>query len=800
MTVADVGEIEKMINQGLLQQAEIEINQKLMNDSNDAEQSIYLLSLQGDIWFYRQRFIKAQMQYTAALKLAEIEQDFVLQAEQMKNVAITHSEMANYGKALKWHNLAKQALLKSDVDDDQVKLIELSMLLSKGMIFSHVGATELATETLAQAQNLAYKTNNMKGLNNAYLRLAALHFEYNRFGLGLDALDSINLNSFKDMSDYAWFYGLKFNLLLAIQNWTGAESLVKEILNHQFQWTVVFLDQIIVLQAQLSLAQNKLNQAEIYINELGTSESHKDSWLVNYLRASKHGLENNNIEALKHYERAIKQYLGQLEQLNNQQAVLNVPTRLFADSIKMALLTAYQDNEKMFSWLQWAAQHRYLLNPLDAVFIENKDSPTVGQNEVVSDVINNQFLQPYNHFGLSELQTVLETKEGVLIYLQLDHDLMVFLIEKDKFQALKLSAESPDVQYKVASFINQINQQGRAWEESSLELERVLLQPLRDFGLDSLTHLHIIPDENLRFMPFELLLDEQGNMVIDRFQLVMNSFSGLSQLIKHRSSQQQQLSKETRLSFVGTNNNLSDVASYWRTAYRNLEFSTKDYKGIQKEHELIKSLNMQGQVFFKQNATESHVVDMINNETGILHISSHGFDNSVAPAFSALVLNPDGSSDGLLQAREVVQNQSQLSLLVLASCSSAKGGLSGRYGNQLGLADAFIQSGVRGVIGTLWDVKDQSTAEFMQWFYQSLSHVQVPAIALRETKLKARNAGWPAKDWSAFVMLGDNSTAVTMKPLNDHNFSGLTYLMTIIISTFLLLMLFYISYNSSRRH
>jgi hypothetical protein len=111
----------------------------------------------------------------------------------------------------------------------------------------------------------------------------------------------------------------------------------------------------------------------------------------------------------------------------------------------------------------------------------------------------------------------------------------------------------------------------------------------------------------------------------------------------------------------------------------------------------------------------------------------------------------------------------------------------------LGLADAFVQSGVQGVIGTLWDVKDQATAQFMQWFYQSLSDVHVPAIALRETKIKARNAGWAAKDWSAFVMLGDNSTVVTMKPLFDKNSASVTFWSVTVAFIFLLLILLFLS-------
>ena len=170
MSLATSDDIEELINQGHLQQAEHEITSRLMNDEIDPEQQVKLLSLNGDVWFYRKNFFAAQTQYKAALKRATAAQKPSLQAEQMKNIAITFSEMTNYGEALRWHELALQTLKKSSVDDEHVRQTELSVLLSQGMIFSYVGATELAMETLAEAQNLAFETNHLNALNNVYLR------------------------------------------------------------------------------------------------------------------------------------------------------------------------------------------------------------------------------------------------------------------------------------------------------------------------------------------------------------------------------------------------------------------------------------------------------------------------------------------------------------------------------------------------------------------------------------------------------------------------------------------------------
>jgi CHAT domain-containing protein len=763
-----VDDIEKMITQGQLDAAELAISKRLINETIDAVMKTKLLALQGDLWFYRKDYNQAQLNYQQALKQAEIIKHQQLKAEQMKNIAITYSEMTNYGAALKWHDSALKVLKLEDKVHSQQQT-ELSILLSQGMIFAYVGASELALETLAQAQNLAYQSNNLMALNNAYLRLAALHFENHRYNLSMNSLTSINPNVFSDISDLSWFYGLKLNVLLATEDWQEAERVMDEITHHSMQWTATFLDEIKVLEVQLSLAKNQLQRAQTLIEELQNTGSHRKSWVVPHLNAALKMQMNDPISAMTFHQLAIQQFLLQQSKHQQLNSNFNVPASLFNAAIHSASLTGYQNEAEIFNWLSWAMHNSQMIAMRQAPNLENENTATKGQNEVVTDVINRQFADPIYAFDLSQLKAILGPEEAVLIYLKTEFGLMAFLITRDDFKLVELSAKGVSTQNKVAKLISQLKLAGGLWEQTAMELNQILLDPLRDVGLDEFTHLHIIPDESLRFMPFELLLDEQGMMVLDRFQLVLNSFQGLGELIQHRSDKLIKQAKKTRLSFLGTNNNLPEMPNYWRTAYRNLEFSTRDFQGIKAEHQLVKQFKMPGQVIFNQSATESKALEIIRNETGILHLSSHGFDNPVAPAFSALVLNSDSSSDGLLQAREVMQGSSQLSLLVLASCSSAKGGLEGRYGNQLGLADAFIQTGVQAVIGTLWDVKDLSTAQFMQWFYQSLSQVHVPAIALKETKLKARNAGWPAHDWSAFVMLGDSRTVVIMKPLKSQS-------------------------------
>jgi len=81
---------------------------------------------------------------------------------------------------------------------------------------------------------------------------------------------------------------------------------------------------------------------------------------------------------------------------------------------------------------------------------------------------------------------------------------------------------------------------------------------------------------------------------------------------------------------------------------------------------------------------------------------------------------PEGGDDGLLTAEEVgCLDLSGVDLVVLSACETGLG--ESRSGEGLiGLRRAFHTAGARTVISALWQVKDRSTSELMQDFYQNL--------------------------------------------------------------------------------
>lgn len=72
----------------------------------------------------------------------------------------------------------------------------------------------------------------------------------------------------------------------------------------------------------------------------------------------------------------------------------------------------------------------------------------------------------------------------------------------------------------------------------------------------------------------------------------------------------------------------------------------------------------------------------------------------------------------------------------------------------IGLARGLFQAGAQSLILSLWDVHDQSTAEFMTSFYGNLQAGEEKATALRSAMLGVRAKFPHPYQWAPFVLMG----------------------------------------------
>ncbi|HYH45267.1 MAG TPA: CHAT domain-containing protein, partial [Thermoanaerobaculia bacterium] len=146
----------------------------------------------------------------------------------------------------------------------------------------------------------------------------------------------------------------------------------------------------------------------------------------------------------------------------------------------------------------------------------------------------------------------------------------------------------------------------------------------------------------------------------------------------------------------------------------------------------------------------------------VMHLATHAVADERPGRGAAVLLTPQGRDDGLLVPEEIAALDAGADLTVLAACSTALGatgwGRARTDGRALAsLTGAFLASGSRGVVATLWDVGDQATAVFMEQLYHELARGRTPAEALRRVKLRLRSdPRWSRPElWAGYVLVGE---------------------------------------------
>ncbi|GAB1543232.1 hypothetical protein NUACC21_59060 [Scytonema sp. NUACC21] len=156
---------------------------------------------------------------------------------------------------------------------------------------------------------------------------------------------------------------------------------------------------------------------------------------------------------------------------------------------------------------------------------------------------------------------------------------------------------------------------------------------------------------------------------------------------------------------------------------------------------------------FTSKALENKVS---NAPFSIVHLATHGEFSSRAD--KTYILASDGpinvSQFGSI-LRSGDENRPQpVQLLVLSACQTA----AGDNRATLGLAGAAIKAGARSTVASLWQIDDESTAQFVGAFYRELKNPNITkAEALRRAQLqllKHPNFNSPSF-WSAYVLIGN---------------------------------------------
>ena len=115
----------------------------------------------------------------------------------------------------------------------------------------------------------------------------------------------------------------------------------------------------------------------------------------------------------------------------------------------------------------------------------------------------------------------------------------------------------------------------------------------------------------------------------------------------------------------------------------------------------------------------------------------------------------EGRDDGILTAEKILGLRLKgTELVVLSACKTGTGNVSTGEG-VFGLKRAFILSGAKTVVISLWSVPAKETTELMTDFYQLMEQGKSKAEALKQAKLNMKAKKDNPFYWGAFVMVGN---------------------------------------------
>ncbi len=182
--------------------------------------------------------------------------------------------------------------------------------------------------------------------------------------------------------------------------------------------------------------------------------------------------------------------------------------------------------------------------------------------------------------------------------------------------------------------------------------------------------------------------------------------------------------------------------------------------------ELRQILGNDSVLLLGSDATETAFKSETLEDFKIIHLAAHGFADIQFPERSGLVLGVDSNShdDGLLQVREIIRLRFNADLVTLSACNTGVGKLQGEEG-VTNLVEAFLVSGAKAVVASLWSADDTYTLALMERFYTHLEEGQDKAAALRQAKLDLLakyGRQVPPYYWGAFVLVGDGGSPIPL--------------------------------------
>ncbi|XP_015748445.1 PREDICTED: tetratricopeptide repeat protein 28-like isoform X2 [Acropora digitifera] len=283
-------------------------------------------------------------------------------------------------------------------------------------------------------------------------------------------------------------------------------------------------------------------------------------------------------------------------------------------------------------------------------------------------------------------------------------------------------------------------------ERSVLQLwYKKFIAPVVD-QLKGFTEIVIVPDRSLYRVPFGALVDENGKYLSDAFRIRYVPSLTVLKLIQ------------------------DSPANYHSQAgalvVGDPDVGTVMFQGVSKQFDRLpcakREAEMIGELLHVQPLTEKHATKEAvlkkMKSASLIHIAAHGDaeKGDVVLAPDRYVTRIPQEEHFLLTMADVSKVQLRAKLVVLSCCHSGRGHIKAE--GIVGIARAFLASGARSVLVSLWAVEDDATMQLMKWFYESLVCGKSASESLHKAmKLMREDPKYSeVRQWAPFMLVGDD--------------------------------------------
>ncbi|MEO0472792.1 MAG: CHAT domain-containing protein [Bacteroidota bacterium] len=276
----------------------------------------------------------------------------------------------------------------------------------------------------------------------------------------------------------------------------------------------------------------------------------------------------------------------------------------------------------------------------------------------------------------------------------------------------------------------------------------------------AVNELIIIPDGRLNYLPFDLLLTEEGGNLeqIDYYRLpyLLQTCAVVYQYSAKILLAEQKLTNPSLLRFGGFAPSYSGTGSLAIPGRDSASrMGLAPLVNTPQEVSNIQSIRG-GRIFLGPDASREsflHIADSLS----VIHLAMHSLTYDDAPAYSSLVFTESEGESNLLYAMDIANLDLKAEMAVLSACNTGTGHIR-RGEGVMSLARAFRKAGCPNIVMSLWQADDLATSKIMQSFYAYLDQGQSRQAALRQAKLdflvQSTDRAHPHY-WSAFVLFGE---------------------------------------------